>query len=75
MLPGENVQAVLLLPELLLDVGPHAFGLALQQDEDDWMPTQLHQVKEALSVQARTQTQTHAKLNTLRHTLTPCGGT
>lgn len=48
VLPGENGQAVLVLAELLLDLGPHAFGLALQRDEDDGMATQLNQVQEAL---------------------------
>lgn len=71
VLPCENGQAVLVLAELLLDLGPHAFGLALQRDEDDGMPTQLNQVQEALSAQA------HKHMRSQRHmmaTLTSCGG-
>lgn len=71
VLPCENGQAVLVLAELLLDLGPHAFGLALQRDEDDGMPTQLNQVQEALSAQA------HKHIGSQQHmmaTLTSCGG-
>lgn len=47
--PREYGEPVLVLAHQPLDVGPHAFGLALQHDDDGGMPTQLQQVQEALS--------------------------
>lgn len=38
---------VVVLADQLLDVGPHAFGLTLQHDDDGGMLTHLQQVQEA----------------------------
>lgn len=46
--PGEHSQPAVVLANQLLDVGPDAFGLTLQHDEDGGMLTQLQQVQEAL---------------------------
>lgn len=74
VLPGEHGQAVLVLAELLLHLGPHAFGLTLQRDEDHGVPDQLHQVQEALPVQAK-HTRTVALCVQEMATVTSCGRT
>lgn len=50
--PGEYGEAVLVLTELLLDLRPHAFRLAIQHDEDGPL-TNLQQVQQALPVNTR----------------------
>lgn len=67
MPPGEHGQAVMVLADQLLDVGPHALELTLQQNEDGGTLTQLQQVQEALSEKAGGRSVTA--------TLASCGGT
>lgn len=49
MPPREYGESALVLADQLLDVRPHAFGLALQHDDDGGVLAQLQQVQEPLA--------------------------